>query len=389
MTIKRVLATVSVAAGCLLACAACAQQDDFSAFRQALNSAHGGETLTLPPGASGQLEITNLRFDTPVTITSADPRRPAKITSLKVVNSAGIKFENLEFSAPDVVVDASAQNPNSSAPESVGQYAEYQNFFQVLSSHNITFDHIDAHGNIHGTLATEGSGFLIRDSQAITIERSELQHFHNAIGHTNNEHLTITGNWFHNIRDDGIRGGGSSFLTITHNRFESFHPDADDTDHPDCIQVWTTNTTVSAHDIVVTDNLYVRGSGRSVQGVFINNEASVPYDRVTISNNVFAGAGYNGIVADMVHGLSVTGNTVARYPDQTSRLRVLKSDGAVVASNRAAEFGWTTDPRISDTNSHISRSKNQVIEMVFDNGRALAAAWRAKQNPAEVYGGAM
>lgn len=347
---------------------------DAVALNRALVSARGGETLALRPGDFGILTIAGRRFAKPVVITSADPSRPATLSGLRLSSSAEIEFRNLEFSAPAAPAAADLQT------------AGRENVFSVLSSDTISFVRISAHGPGDGTLATEKSGFLIRNSSHVMVRDSEFRHFHNAIGHLDDDHLTITGNWFHDLRDDGIRGGGSSFVTISRNRFDSMHPDADDVDHPDCIQFWTTNTKASAHDIVIVDNLYTRGSGRSVQGVFLGNEASIPYQTVTITGNIFAGTGYNGIVVKFVKGLVITNNVVARYPDQTSRIRVIQGLDVVVNDNRAAEFGWTDDGRVPESNSRIERRRNQTIGAVGDQGRTLAAEWSTKAKPESLAG---
>ena len=152
------------------------------------------------------------------------------------------------------------------------------------------------------------------------------------------------------------------------------HPDVDDIDHPDCIQFWTAGKTESVHDLVITDNFYTRGTGHSVQGIFLGNERSIPYIRVTITGNVFVGAGYNGIAAKLVNQLTITGNTVARYPDIVSRLRVMNSVDVVVSGNRASEFGWTNDARVPESNTRLIRSSNSIIPAVKDGGRAMEAA---------------
>ncbi len=354
----------------LLAGAARARITSATELLSALNAAHGGETLLLAPGSYGPVMIANMRFERPVTITSEDPARRAIFDGLMVRGSAGLNFTELEFFAPPAA-------PGTKDPQN-------SNTFVVNGSHDITFDRIDAHGDPHGVLATDVSGFNFRQTQNVTLTRSEIHNLHNGVGQLQNEHLTITGNWFHDLRDDGVRGGDSSFVTITHNRFESMHPDASDPDHPDCIQFWTANTTQPQHDLTITDNFYRRGSGRSVQGIFFGNEKGVPYERVTIARNVLAGAGYQGIAVNKVDDLTLTDNFVARFPDQVSWILVIFSHHSLVRDNKAGQFIWSTTRGVPDTNDHLERSNNRVVDGPKDGGKALYASWLGRQDPSAI-----
>lgn len=174
-------------------------------------------------------------------------------------------------------------------------------------------------------------------------------------------------------------------MTISHNRFQSIHPDADDTDHPDCIQYWTSNEKNPVHDIVIDDNLYSRGAGQSVQGIFFGNEQSIPYNKITMSNNVFAGAGYNAIALNKGMTFTINDNIVARYPDQTSWISVINSTGGGIMHNKAAEFRFSNNKTTADSNTNLSKVDNKTIGPVNDHGAALERLWEARQAPGSVF----
>ncbi len=329
----------------------------------ALKSARPGAVLRLAPGRYDNLIIYGRRFAPSIAIVPLDPRRPPVITTMKVGQSSGITFRDVEFAGDPV--DATLTNTF--------------NYFQVAASSGIRFEHDNFHGPLNGVLENEASGLLIRDSQDVTVANSEFRHLHNGIGHLQDEHLTISGNSFHDLRDDGIRGGGSSWVTITHNHFQDMHPDANDADHPDCIQFWTSNTKVSAHDILIEGNFYRRGAGRPVQGVFLGNELKIPYERVTILDNVFVGAGYNGIVVGLGKGVTIRGNVVAGYPDFVSRLRVLDSEDVEVSDNKATEFGWSNNSHVVESNARIAKARNTVMDRAKDGGDRLESSWKVRR----------
>ena len=98
--------------------------------------------------------------------------------------------------------------------------------------------------------------------------------------------------------------------------------------HPDAIQFWTTNTTVAATDITITGNTFDRGSGVIVQGIFIQDEVgTLPYQRLTIADNVIVGAAYNGIAVRGAVDATLTNNTVIGEEDQTSWISLVQCRG--------------------------------------------------------------
>src|SRR3546814_17629153 len=86
-----------------------------------------------------------------------------------------------------------------------------------------------------------------------------------------------------------FRSGGTNDVVISNNYFTDFHPVG--ADHPDAIQLWTTNTTESARNISITGNVFERGDGDIIQGIFLRDQSGgkLPYQDVTISDNIVLG----------------------------------------------------------------------------------------------------
>jgi Ca2+-binding RTX toxin-like protein len=315
-----------------------------SALNAALKAAHGGDTIQLASGTYSGIVASNLDFTTDVTITSKDINAPAVITGLSMSGSSGINFSNLEFSAQ------TAGNP-----------------FIVASSQDIHFDHLDVHGSLDGNAQDDYGAFLVRSSSDVSISNSEFQQLHTAIAHLDDSHINFSGNSFHDIGMDAIRGGGSSYVTISGNTFRDFYPKVGE--HPDMIQFWTVNTTASAHDITVSDNLFIRGAGAVAQGVFMGNEASLPYQHVTISGNYILGGMYNGITVSKASDVSITGNVVAGFSDMKSWIRLDGVNGATVTGNSTDQLSLTS------TDTNIVHTGNTIIPLLTDAGAALYAKW--------------
>jgi Ca2+-binding RTX toxin-like protein len=321
----------------------------------ALNTAHSGDTIQLAAGTYSTLLLQNYNFaGAGVTITSADPAHQAILTGMTLRNDTGFNISNVEMT----VNPAGADNP-----------------FQIASSTNINLNHLNVHGSLDGNPQDDVGGMIIRDSSNVTLSNSEFQQLHWAVTQLNDTGLTITNNNFHDIRTDGIRGGGSSNVTISHNAFSSFSPVAGD--HADAIQFWTTNTTASAHDITISDNVITRGSGDAFQGIFMRDDVgNLPFQNVQISGNLVSGGLYNGIVVQGGTHVAITGNEVIGLADQPSWIDVRGDSNVTLANNQATQF-------LNDGSTNVTATNDTTIATPTDGGKALISAF-LHQNPTDI-----
>jgi Ca2+-binding RTX toxin-like protein len=332
-----------------------------AALNAALKTALSGDTIQLAAGVYSGVVATNLHFATGITVTSADPTNMASITGLHVVGSSGITFQGLDFYADP----AGGQTP-----------------FQVGgASDNIHFDHLSVHGQIGGDLANQVGPLLLRDSTNLSVTNSEFQSLWWGIEHLNDTGLTLTGNNLHNIRMDGIRGGGSNNVIASNNTFSDFHPLTGE--HPDAIQFWTQNTTAPTHDITVDNNLMTRGGGAPVQGVFLGDEASMGYQHVNISGNGVIGELYNGIAVFGGHDVTIDHNIVVGFTDQKSWIRFENTNGGAVTNNSANTYITTAN------DIGVTMTGDLSVPQASDGGAAALAQWQQAHPAAGFAGGGM
>jgi Ca2+-binding RTX toxin-like protein len=305
-----------------------------------------GDTIQLNRGTYSGLLVQNISTSN-VTITSADPNNPAVLSDLLVRNASGFKFTNLEMSA-------AKDTP-----------------FQVVNSSNIVLDHDNIHGILDGTSSDDFRGMLIRSSSNVTVSNSYFHELTDALNHLNDNNVTFTGNRFDLIRDDGIFGGGSSNITVSNNVLTNF--DHTGAVHPDAIQFYTNTSsspaaTLPASNITVSGNVFDRGSGVAIQGIWINNDSGQqPYQNVTVTNNTIIGAVFNGLVVSGAHDATVTGNVVIGESDQNSWLGVWNTTSAHVADNIATAYNIA--------NSNVTGGGDVIASSLpTDNAATLAAA---------------
>jgi parallel beta-helix repeat protein len=318
---------------------------DVAQLKSALASAHGGETIRLAPGAyTGLGRLTGLNYASRLTITSADASQPAVVMPFWVVKSSNIAFTHIEFSG------AGSADPH---------------LFRVYASTNIAFDHDSFRGDMDGPPSADpSSGVSFFSSANISVTNSDFTHLYAGIGVGTTSGAVVRNNSFHQMRCDGIDVASSVSIVIENNVFTDFHPATGD--HPDAIQLWGGGSS----DNTISGNLYVRGAGAPIQGVFGGYDP--PFAKnVTISNNIIVGGGYSGIAISNAENFAVLSNTVAAYPDMDSWVRLQNNGGGGrVADNVSFHYLYAN-------NLKISQERNRTTNYVSDHGKALVTQWLA------------
>lgn len=304
--------------------------------------ARGDTEIRLEPGTYSGAQIKGRK--TLLVIRSADPANKAVFTDLLVKDSAEITIADVEF-------DLTGKKANP---------------FTVLQSSDVRIEGVRVHGSLNDDPQDDpATGLLVRDSRNVTVTGCEFEQLFHGLSHLDSNGLTITANSFHDLRTDGIRGGGSSNVTIDGNKFTDFYPISGD--HPDAIQFWTTNTTAPVRKITVTKNEIVRGKGAPMQGVFFRDNQGLPFEDVTITDNIVVGGLYNGVTMESGTNVTVENNVVVPLPDQGSRFDFRKVKGRL-ANNRGTHFLLTASEMVQD--------RNEKIEAATDDGTAALAKWR-------------
>ncbi len=319
----------------------------------ALRSAHGGDVFLLQPGTYRDVRIEGVTANPPLLIASADPRKPAVLTTLLIKDSAGIRLESLEFDASDPA------NRNS---------------FQITKSKYLTFSNLDVHGDLSKAPSLiDNYGIVFSSIQKIEIIDSLFRNLKIAIICSDSLDINFTANHFRNIREHGIHGSACSNVSISKNTFVDFFPATGD--HPDGIWFGATPGTPSAsHDIAVVDNFYNRGMGAPTQGIFFKDSTKkMPFSNLTISNNLLAGPGYTGIGVIGANNVVISDNDVMSYGDFAAFIRVMDTDGLSIRRNKAASYSFTNSRNIKD-------QSNGLGKVVYNRGKGLLQVW-AKKHP--------
>lgn len=313
-----------------------------------LKTAAGGDVIQLAPGVYSGLSFKVApTFQTNVTITSADPDHQAVLTDFSLSGAKGLTFTNLEF--------ATLNHPDKIAND--GSYWG----FKFFNSTNLTFDHISVHGSLDGNSQNDVSGLSVRGSQNITITNSEFQQLERAVAIGQTQNIKLANNVVHDLRSDGFDFAEVRNVQVTNNTFRNFTPA--DGDHPDAIQFWTTGTKTASTDIAISGNVILKGEGEDTQGIFLRDQVgTLAYQRVTISDNLIVGTGYNGIRVQGANGITLTNNELVSYAGQHTTFFLIGASTNVVATgNKAASISF-------DDSTNVKQSGNVTTAVVTDFG---------------------
>lgn len=334
-------------------------------LRRAVEEAEDGAVVLLAPGRYPQIALGNVRKAGTVTIASADRSRPASIGRLMIRNSSGLVMRDVELAADASAVpvrpaanrdddDDAAGGADGNRPEQgprpAGRSLATRFPFMVVESERITLDRLYVHGPLDNLDAAHHiSAMMLRSSKQITVSNSRFTALWHGIAMLDLDGAVIRNNEFSNIRTDGVRGGDVSNLQIVGNVFTDFRPVK--ADHPDGIQLWSTPKRVQMRNIVIRDNMVVRGKGSPTQGIFLRDVRNGrPFQNVEIRDNLVMGGLYNGIAVNGVDGGRIEDNEILNYADRKHSWLRVDNSLAEVRRNRASRFLMTRSTVQEDGN---------------------------------------
>jgi parallel beta-helix repeat protein len=320
-----------------------------AALTSAVNAAHDGDTILLKAGEYDGLALKNLTFAQGITITSADPTHEAVLSNFGLTRVQGVTFSNVELLATGGATTGYA--------------------FDIEKSGHITFDHVYAHGSLDGDSSNDAGGILLQFTNNIKVTNSEFTQLRQAVAVVNADNVVISNDYAHDLMKTGFVLSGASDVQITHNTISSIK--AVNGEHPDAIQFFTTGTTTAAHDINISDNVILRGSGDFTQGIFLRDQVgTLPYQNVTITNNLVDGTGYGGVYVQGANGLTISGNDLVSIPGKINAtfLRVENGQNVTVTNNQGYEINF-------DANTHPTLSGNVNNGIAMDGGAGAMNSW--------------
>jgi L-fucose mutarotase/ribose pyranase (RbsD/FucU family) len=306
----------------------------------ALARAESGDRIVLAAGNYGAIDIRDRVFSIDVTLQSANSTQPAIIETMTISNSAHLAFRSLEIGRALKVGEA-----------------DYSRMVSIRATNNVKFDSINFRGSLDNNPRNDGYGLVFNGGRGLEISNSSFTEFNRAVQVGTASDITVKNTRFFGLRSDGLNFADVQRVVIDRNSFRDFT--VGDGDHPDAIQFWTTGTTRSSTDIVITNNEIFQGRGAGTQGIFLTDQVgSLPYQNVRIENNLlYVFDGYNGIMVANGRGVQIIGNSILSEQSDNQKfwIRLEKTEGSIVRNNIA-------DSIVNQNNAGMTLANNVFLD---------------------------
>jgi len=272
----------------------------------AIKAAKSGDTVVPAAGNYKQLWVDNKVSASAITFKSESATNPAVIGYARAVGSDGVVFQDLKIGREMIV----------------GTDQDWTNMALVQDSKNVSFTGVQFFST-GSTDAFLGRGMFIRNGSNISVKNSEFSQLAVGMQSMSITGLVVQNNKFHDLRIDGAQFTAVKNVLIDGNDFRDFR--SSELNHPDAIQFWTSGTKQASTDVVISNNVVMPGTGNGSQGIFMQDEiGGLPYERLTIKNNLILDAGnyWNGIAVRGGKDVTIEGNSTLSPTGDQKAMRI-------------------------------------------------------------------
>ncbi|MEO0566862.1 MAG: right-handed parallel beta-helix repeat-containing protein [Pseudomonadota bacterium] len=329
-----------------------------SQLMSALNQASGGDEIRLASGDYGDLNLDNVSFNSPVTITSANDNNPASFAGMDLDNVNNLTFDN-------VVFDYTFNKSDSL----------WGTHFSIDNSSNIDIENSVFSGDLARGIGKDDDGFgygrglIVSNSSDVTVSESEFFNWWKAASFIESQNINFTENEIHSIRSDGLNFREVKDVLVEGNYIHDFDGSLTSGDHKDFLQVWTTNTDTPTENLTIRGNVFDIGEGTWAQTIFMRNiegergNTDLYYRNITIEDNTIYNSHANGIVVGATDGLVLQNNTLIQAGDPETRV--------TAASNVAPRIS------VSEDSSDVYIANNAASRVI---GYESQSDWDVRNN---------
>ncbi|MCB6180123.1 right-handed parallel beta-helix repeat-containing protein [Rhodobacter sp. Har01] len=282
-----------------------------AALKTALSTAKGGDTIKLASGNYGSVALTNLKYASDVTITSADGNQGAKFTTLAISGSSNLRIDGVTVN--------SASNSGTSV-------------VSITNSTNIDFVNSDVSGKVDKVYPITGPThgiYVTGTSSGIVVQNNDVHDVLNGLTFFGTKNLTVSGNTVDYIGSDAFKFSGVNTALIENNVGPRYIYSTSDA-HEDFMQFQGG----ASSNVVIRGNVFLPENNFGVQGIFVAGDGG--HSNITIEKNVVNIGMLNGIyVSEGSTGVKISYNTVLNALSD-ARATAIIAPGASVSNNVTA-----------------------------------------------------
>lgn len=280
-----------------------------SQLKAALDSANGGDTISLKSGNYGSFDFDNYKFSKFVTITSADGKNGAKFTDIDVYNSSYLRFDGIHVSAPD--------NGGSATKVVDIQKSHHIDFFN--SEVNAKEDAVKPITGYFGIYVNGGS-------KNVRVEGNYVHDVQNGVAFYGTDDITVKNNTMDYIGIDSFKFSNVDGAVIEDN-MGPLYQFAKSGAHEDFMQFQG----AASKNVVIRGNVFMPKNIDDVQGIFLAGDGG--HTNILIEQNIIYTNMANGIVVENGKNVTINENTLINAHTNSSNTTAIFASGAKITNN--------------------------------------------------------
>lgn len=306
--------------------------------------AAGVTTILLSPGSYREISLTQKRPAALVTLKAADPARPPLVHKLIISDAANFAISGWRMTP----------HPDDGTRGVLVDVQRSKNI--TLSGVTLSVDAALPDHRWRGVAATDVDDFTMRRCTVTGVERGLLM--------LRNQKASIAHNLFSQLGAAAINIVESDAVTIESNRIHGLKagPGVSGT----FVHGWTRGAQRPIRNLVIRNNVMTQDTPSPAQGIFLSNEARIPYENVSINGNVVVVGTPHAITVDRAVNVNVTDNialdTVESAFNAAVRLTRVRTGEA--SNNLAPSFAMSENIDVLlRRNATIARLERRTREL--------------------------
>ena len=272
--------------------------------------AQGGDTIVLAPGVYTYLRLGERKFEPALTIDA----RKAIFSGVVFNDVSGIQIEGGTFRLPPPRVD------ERKGLTDFGVAARMVRMNRI-TLRNVTFEGPGTAADVPEPKFGQGYGLFIDQSSDVEVSGGAFSGLVSGVMLRKVRGFKVARNTFRSMRSDGVQVSESQGGSIEENNCKLTR--IRDSEHPDCIQLWSFSTSQPTGDVVIRRNS-AEGHTQGI-GMFNHVRKGIDdggFDRILIEENDMAVSYSHGIAMNAARDSIVRNNRVRTLPGAQHQAKI-------------------------------------------------------------------
>lgn len=208
---------------------------------------------------------------------------------------------------------------------------------------------------------------LVEKSDGVRVTDSRFESIWSGINMRTSQNVKLEHNLFSRLGTFAILMTQVSGVEILSKRFNGFATEG--SGKAAFIQCQTRGTTEPSRDFLIRNIVMIQDTPPVAHGIFFSNEARIPFERVSVLDNIVVSGTNQSIAFNRAVDVKVERNIVLNWRESTiaTGIRIVGVGGAEVTSNHTVSHGLIDSQKvITRRNTTTTRRETRSQKVQFD-----------------------